>query len=101
MASFGTGGGSNLRGVLYDLQVRLSDYLGMLNQIRAGLKVKVEDQVPKPPELEKYEQMRVTGLPLVAGGLQDQPHIWLQMVGVISKTLELFDTLARKSQAKE
>jgi hypothetical protein len=71
----------------------------MQNQIRANIKIRVESQVPKPPELEKYEQMRVTGLPLIGGGLQDQPHIWLQMVGVISKTIELFDTLARGSSS--
>lgn len=50
----------------------------------------VVDPMPgKPEALEKYEQCKELGLPLVAGGLQDQPHIWLLEVGVIRNVLEI------------
>lgn len=63
----------------------------MLNQLKAGLKVPREERVEKPEELKKYEQMKKLGLPLVAGGIQDQPHIWLEMIGVIENTRKVFN----------
>jgi hypothetical protein len=67
----------------------------MVNQQNAGIRLAPEDQVEKPDELKLYEQMRETGLPLVAGGLMDQPHIWLDMLGVIKNTLALNEALNR------
>lgn len=54
-----------------------------------------------PPELKKYRQMKATGLPVWAGGLQDQPHIWLEMVGVIEAIQAVFDNLARANQPEK
>lgn len=88
-----TRGGSDLRRVLDDLEDRLVNYLGQLNEIKAGLKVK--SLIPKPPELIKFEQSRILNLPLWAGGLQDQPHIWLEMFSVISNTLTVFDAIEK------
>ena len=50
----------------------------------------------KPAELQKYEQMKVLGLQVWEGGLQDQPHIWLQMIGVIEATVRLFDAMSHR-----
>jgi len=76
----------------------LTDYFGMLNQLRAGLKVRVEERVEKPVELIKYEQMKSTGLPLLAGGIQDQPHIWLLQIRVIENVVEVFRQLEEASR---
>lgn len=76
----------------------------MLNQLRAGLKVAPEERVGKPDELKKYEQMKALGIPVWAGGVQDQPHIWLEMVSIISnflKIVELANTSAQPQQPKE
>jgi len=73
----------------------------MLNQRKAGLKIRPEEVAEKPPELIKYEQMKVTGLPIWAGGLQDQPHIWLLMMGVIHNTLTIFEVIDRASSGQE
>lgn len=42
--------------------------------------------------------MKETGLPLVAGGVMDQPHIWLEQLGVIRNVINLFDAMARASE---
>jgi len=68
----------------------------MIHQQLAGIRLAPEDLAPKPDELKKYEQMKETGLSLVAGGLQDQPHIWLLMLKVIKDTIVLFE--AQKPQ---
>ena len=48
-------------------------------------------KIPEKPEaLEKFEQCEALGLPLVAGGLQDQPHIWLMEIGVILNVRNVF-----------
>lgn len=39
--------------------------------------------VSKPTALIYYEMTIELGIPLVDGGIMDQPHIWLQMIGVI------------------
>jgi hypothetical protein len=70
----------------------------MLNQLKAGLKVRVEERVEKPAELVKYQQMKSTGLPLWAGGVQDQPHIWLYQVLVIEDVIEVFRKLDEASR---
>lgn len=70
----------------------------MLNLLKAGLKVAPDERQDKPDELKKYEQMKALGLPVWAGGIQDQPHIWLEMVGVIENTIKLFEVMSRASE---
>ena len=96
-----TAGGRILEGILKELEGRIADYHGMLNQRRAGLKIRPDEVVQKPPELVKYEQMLVTGLPMWDGGLQDQPHIWLHMLGVIVNMVTLQETLAKASESQK
>jgi len=71
----------------------------MIQQQQAGIRLAPEDLAEKPDELKKYEQMKETGLPLVAGGVMDQPHIWLSMLGVIKNTLALFQAMSRIQQS--
>lgn len=70
----------------------------MLNQLRAGLRVAPEERFSKPDELKKYEQMKALGIPVWAGGVQDQPHIWLLEFSVIDNFVRLQETLNRASQ---
>lgn len=70
----------------------------MLNEMKLGLKIRPENVVQMPPELKKARQMEATGLPVWDGGLQDQPHIWLEMLGVITHIRKVFDNLAKANQ---
>jgi hypothetical protein len=40
-----------------------------------------------------YEQCRDMGIPLVTGGLMDQPHIWLLEASVVKQETELLESL--------
>jgi hypothetical protein len=82
-----TSGGRFVAGKLTELEEALIDYFGAQNMLTEGM---VVDPMPEKPEaLTKYEQCRDLGVPLVAGGLQDQPHIWLLEIGVIRNVLEI------------
>jgi hypothetical protein len=72
----------------------------MLNQLRAGLEVAPEERFGKPDELKKYEQMKALGIPVLAGGVQDQPHIWLEMVGVIENMLKIVALTQQSTSAQ-
>jgi len=97
----GATGGRTLGDILEDLQTRLDSYFGMLTQMSFGLKIRPDEVVEKPLELKKYQQMEATGLPMWAGGLQDQPHIWLEMMGVIRHMIEIRKNLARANKQSE
>jgi hypothetical protein len=93
------GGGSLLAEAVDGLQVDVANYLGMLNQLAAGLRLAPEERYEMPPELRKYYQMQETGLAIWEGGLDDQPHIWLQMLGVLSSTVKTFEALRDQQNA--
>lgn len=76
------------------LEEELLDYYGFENQTMAGLQVKA---VPKPAELVRYEQVNIMGLPLVEGGVLDQPHIYLLEYGTCRKIHNLI-TAMREAQ---
>lgn len=82
-----TPGGIILSKRLSDLEAALRDYLGALNEIKMGIRNKMP---PKPKPLVEYERCKELGLPLVAGGISDQPYIWLQEVAVIIEQQTLF-----------
>jgi hypothetical protein len=73
------------------LREELENYFGMVNEIRMGLSV---TPVPKPPELIMYEQVVGMGIPLLAGGVMDQPHIWLMQYALIRNVKDMFDAIA-------
>lgn len=92
-------GGRTLEERLNELQVALQDYFGALNELamgHPGLSVKVPE---KPEALVLYQQCEKLGLPLVSGGLMDQPHIWLQEVAVIVDTKNLYEALSGKADS--
>jgi len=55
----------------------------------------------KPEALILLEQCEALNLPLVAGGLMDQPHIWLILVAVIREEKRLFELANKRSQGAE
>ena len=44
----------------------------------------------KPKILAAVEMVERFGLPLVAGGLMDQPHIWLLQMDLVNGVRDLF-----------
>ena len=52
----------------------------------------------KPEALILYEQTRTLGVPLFAGGVVDQPHIWMQAYKVIDDTVKVFEALERANE---
>lgn len=80
-------GGSFVAGKLKELETALVDFFGALNQVKEGMHVTIPD---KPEVLEKLEQCESLGIPLIHGGLMDQPHIFLLEVGVVRNVRETF-----------
>jgi hypothetical protein len=66
--------------------------------------LKPESVPEKPDALRLYDQCKSTGLPLVAGGLLDQPHIWLMEYEACDqerKRFELINEANRRSNASQ
>jgi len=43
--------------------------------------------------LIRYEQCEAMGIPLVQGGLLDQPHIWLMEYGIVKHALLIWEAM--------
>ena len=87
-------GGRKLEGELEELKSALTDYFAALNDVKMG----ITSKVPEPPEaLVRWRQCQATGFPLVAGGLLDQPHIWLLEIAVVLEVEMLFERLNREA----
>jgi hypothetical protein len=84
------GGGRILAGKLKELENALDEYYGALAMQREGMSVQIPD---KPEALKLLEQCEVFGIPLVAGGLMSQPHVWLLEVGVIRRHRQIREML--------
>ena len=53
-------------------------------------------EIPEKPEaLLLWEKCQAIGVPLMSGGLVDQPHIWLEELAVIISTQRQFDVAMR------
>lgn len=76
-----------------ELREKLENYFGAINEARMG--VLTGDFPEKPEELRLYELSKSTGLPLVVGGLMDQPHMWLDQIEMIENIKKLYDIQAR------
>lgn len=80
-----------------DLERELDEYYGTLNEIRMGTGATPK---PKPDALIYYEMTVELGIPLVSGGIMDQPHIWLQMIGVIRQRQSVWrDLISNATQS--
>jgi hypothetical protein len=84
------GGGRIIAGKLDELRKALDEYYGALTMLKEGMSVRIPE---KPDALKLLEKCEAFGIPLVAGGLLNQPHIWLLEVGVIRNERELRERL--------
>ena len=74
--------------------MELMNFYGSINEQKMGVK---PDSIEKPEAMILWEKCQEIGLPLVDGGLMDQPYIWLQEVAVIKNTKALFDLANQRS----
>lgn len=93
-----TSGGSLVAGKLQELEKALEEYYGARNELKEGI---ANISLDKPEALLKLEQCEMLGLPLVRGGLMDQPHIWLLEVGVVKNVREKFELLETLQQDQD
>jgi hypothetical protein len=78
---------------LKKLQDDIIEYYGALNEVKAGARG-AGKLPPKPDAMILYEKCKSTGLPLRAGGLLDQPHIWLLEWEVVDNTVKAMERLS-------
>lgn len=78
------------------MKEEIEEYYGCLAEIRAGIRKKPPE---KPPILQTIDLMRKTGLPLVSGGLLDQPYTWLLQYSAAMDTVEAMEAINGGSNA--
>jgi hypothetical protein len=77
------------------LRSTLYEYYGTLNEIAKGLKPAVI--IEKPEALVLYEQIKSTGVLLCAGGLLDQPYIFMMEYAVCSEVDTVFTAVRNRN----
>ena len=95
-----SGGGSLLAQNLLELQEALGEYYGALNELKHGLEATVPE---KPEALILYDQIKEFGVPLVSGGVLEQPWIFMQeykIVDNIVKQMQLIEAVNAAAQRK-
>lgn len=88
-----------MQGELGRLENEILEYHGYLNEKKAGLIQNIP--VQEPVEMIRYKQVRAMGIPLVEGGVMDQPHIWLLQYAVCKNMEDLFAALEKSNAIKE
>jgi hypothetical protein len=91
----GVGGVDRVNVKIDGLKDAIREYLGGLNEVRAG--GRASQMPPKPEAMILYEQCLNMQIPIVQGGLRDQPHIWLLEWRVIQQELELWEAVHRRN----
>lgn len=86
-------GGSRLNDYLDSLQKDIENYYGALNQLAARINVEVP---PIPDALAQYKQCVQQGIPLVDGGLIDQPYIWLKEYALCEHLTQIFEAMRQQ-----
>lgn len=81
---------------LSELDEALQNYFGSIAEVRLGLRTIIPD---KPEALILTEQCKDLGLPLVQGGIEDQPYIWMKEYAICVQTKALFEAI-NKAQEK-
>jgi len=66
--------------------------------VRLGLRTKIPD---KPEALILTEQCQDLGLPLVQGGVEDQPYIWMREYALCVQTKALFEAINKAQENKK
>lgn len=83
--------------MLEELREEIRNYYGALNERAMGLKP--SGNFEKPEALVRYEQCKDMGIPLIQGGVMDQPHIWLKEWAICAQETQVFESLRRASNA--
>jgi hypothetical protein len=84
---------------LSQLELELDEYFGGINEIKAGL---MPEKLPeKPVAYIFYEQCKELNLPLIEGGIMDQPHIWLMQWAVCMQREALWRSIDERSQSRK
>jgi hypothetical protein len=99
----GPSGGDRVKKGIEELRSALYEYYGALEELRTMQEsmpmVQSSVKVPEKPEaLILLEQCEALGLPLVEGGLVDQPHLWLEEVAVVRDVKMTFEMIRRRQQ---
>lgn len=90
-------GGSAVADKLKELREYLYNYFGTLNEV-SMLGYGTSEIPAKPEVLIRDEQCQALGLPLVAGGVIDQPYIWMQELAVLREVQAVFRAMEAKNQ---
>jgi hypothetical protein len=92
------GGVEVLSEKLAELRQELDSYFGMLAQFKEGIHPKVI--IEKPIALIYLEQIQMLGIPLVEGGVLDQPYIFMQEMAVCAEVVAIY-AAQEKANKKE
>jgi len=85
----GTKGGIDLADYLQGIRDEIASYFGDLEDIAAGSRSSNTIQT-KPEVLIQYEQCKSMAIPLVSGGLMDQPYIWLMEWAICQQEEQMY-----------
>jgi hypothetical protein len=67
-------------------------------EIREGVSNTLPD---KPEALFYYEMTKEMGIPLVAGGVRDQPHIWMMEYRICKNETTLWENILEAQNKQE
>lgn len=73
------------------------DYYGHLNEVKAGAR---SDIPVKPDILFAVETCREQHIPMVPGGLVDQPVIWMEQYKAVVEIIRLFEDIDKANAQK-
>lgn len=93
----GYGGGNALVAIIEQNRSEVTEYYGSINEF----KMKARGQpLPKPEILVAYEIVSNSNIPLLAGGLMDQPYIFSLQYEVVRNEVVLQKFLAEVAEPK-
>lgn len=90
----GSAGGRVVSEKLQSLRDALEDYFGAITALENGQQVSIPEQ---PEALTYYHSSTKMHIPLVEGGVMDQPHIWLMEYAICEQRTELQTILNNRS----
>jgi hypothetical protein len=80
---------------LEELAQAVEDFEGALNQQAMKLPVEIPE---KPEAMILDEQIRSSGLPLMSGGIMDQPYITMKEIQTVRNVRELYAFLRKQQE---
>ena len=84
---------------LTKLRDEVVDFYGALNEVRANAR-SAKNLPEEPDAMYLYKKCKSMGIPLVAGGLLDQPHIWLLEWNIVEQQTLFMESLPSLSGDK-